>query len=147
MRTPEKASDVGAFAFPRTTKPRRYDYGGAATFPFGGYRPGLRSVVGARYCPPGGPRRGRAGDHRGEAERQAQRGLVAWSPEVIAALADGLVGVAGPPEREGSPNSRVLDLCAFESLPGARSARHGRSYAKRRHRLSTRPVQITPITG
>src|SRR5829696_7461739 len=95
MRTPEKRSDVGAFAFPRTTKPRRYDYGGAATFPFGGYRPGLRSVVGARYCPPGGPRRGRAGDHRGEAERQAQRGAVAWSPEVITALADALVGVGG----------------------------------------------------
>ena len=46
-------------------------------------------------CPPGGPRRGRAGDHRGEAERQAQRGAVAWSPEVIAALADAFVSVVG----------------------------------------------------
>jgi hypothetical protein len=70
-------------------------------------------------CPPGGPRRGRAGDHRGEAERQAQRGAVAWSPEVIAALADAFVNVVGGAEREGSPDGGVLDLCAFESLPGA----------------------------
>src|SRR5215210_3392690 len=38
MRRPEKASDLGGFAFPRNTKPRRYDYGGTATFPFGGLR-------------------------------------------------------------------------------------------------------------
>jgi hypothetical protein len=44
MRTPEKASGLGAFALPRNTKPRRYDYGGAATFHFGGYRPGLRLI-------------------------------------------------------------------------------------------------------
>src|SRR5215211_5732563 len=39
MRTPEKASDLEAFAFPRNSKPRRYDYGGAATFHFGGLPP------------------------------------------------------------------------------------------------------------
>src|SRR5215211_1158473 len=39
MRTPEKASDLGAFAFPRNTKPRRYGYGGTTTFHFGGLPP------------------------------------------------------------------------------------------------------------
>ena len=47
MRTPEKASDLGAFAFPEP--PNRGGMTMEAPRPsiLGGYRPGLRSVVGA----------------------------------------------------------------------------------------------------
>src|SRR5215218_1052479 len=47
MRTPEKASDLGAFAFPRNSNRGGMNMEAPRPSILGGYRPGLRNVVGA----------------------------------------------------------------------------------------------------